>query len=89
MLRKQHIEEMDLIKIAEQAFATEAKEFPSFCEENCEDCQDCTSMLDMDFPLDSSLEESLINLTVEELVNTMLQIPQDRNNDGADDKTES
>ena len=30
MLRKQHIEEMDLIKIAEQAFATEAKEFPSF-----------------------------------------------------------
>ena len=46
-------------------------------------------MLDMDFPLDSSLEESLINLTVEELVNTMLQIPQDRNNDGADDKTES
>lgn len=66
-----------------------AKEFPSFCKENCEDCQDCTSMLDMDFPLDSSLEESLINLTVEELVNTMLQIPQDRNNDGADDKTES
>ena len=30
MLRKQHIEEMDLIKIAEQAFATEAKEFPPF-----------------------------------------------------------
>ena len=30
MLRKQHIEEMDLIKIAEQAFATEAKQFPPF-----------------------------------------------------------
>ena len=66
-----------------------AEEFPSFCKEDCQDCTDCTDILDMDFPLDSSLEESLINLTVEELVNTMLQIPQDRNNDGADDKTES
>ena len=53
----------------------EARKFKGACL-SCEDCPgDCESYLDLEFPIEASLEEPLILMTVEELVDKMVRIP--------------
>jgi len=47
----------------------EAENYPSFCPDNdCEDCEDCSSPLDKDFPIDVDLVDTLIEMSVNELI---------------------
>lgn len=47
----------------------EVENYPSFCPgEDCTDCDDCTSPLDKDFPIDVDLIDTLIEMSVNELI---------------------
>ena len=62
----------------------EAYQYPSYCEEDCEDCQDCESPLDKEFPIDSELVDTLISLAVQELIIMFSQAKEDTLNNSRD-----
>lgn len=55
--------------------------FPSACIDYGVECKECQDIMDMNFPLDSSKEEALLEMTNLELINAMKQIPQDLDSD--------
>lgn len=59
--------------------------YPSECNENI---YDCVSPLDMDFPIDADLVETLIEMTVNELVVMFSQTNEDLTNDTKDSTAE-
>lgn len=62
----------------------EAYEYPSACKDKCEECQDCTSILEKEFPIDGDLVDTLIELTLQELVGLFSQSQADQTNNAAD-----
>lgn len=60
-----------------------AKKFPSICGD-CPECE-CQDIMDMEYPIDGDLVKPLIQLSSDELINLMKQIPEDRNNNATDD----
>lgn len=65
----------------------EAYNFLNFCEEDCKDCKNCDSVLEKEFPIDSSMEEALITMSSEELVDKGRV--SDKLNDGVDEQVQS
>lgn len=61
----------------------EVLDYPGLCSD-CEDCN-CDSFFEQEFPIDSDLEDALIQMSSEELVNMFLNIPADNNNNSSDD----
>ena len=58
--------------------------FISTCEENCIDCEDCVSHLDMEFKIQDSLIEPILQITKQELVKEFSQMREDLTNDNKD-----
>lgn len=61
----------------------EVEKFISFCNIDCEECQDCISYLDKEFPLEDSLLQAAIEMTIREL-DIFFKVPEDRSNNTAD-----
>jgi hypothetical protein len=61
----------------------EAAKYPSYCKDKDED--KCSSLLDIEFPIDSELIEALIEMSVQELVVVFRQMQQDATNNSNDD----
>lgn len=61
--------------------------YPSICPD-CEDCEDCTSILDQHFPIDGDLEETLIEMAIQELVEMFSKMQEDQTNNTADSARE-
>lgn len=62
----------------------EAENFPSYCQDGfCPDCQ-CMSMQEKDFYIDSELIDTMIEITVQELVEVFSQMREDITNDTRD-----
>ena len=61
-----------------------AKQFENFCKENCIDCTDCIDYQEEEFPIDNDMIDTLIELTVQELVILFGQSVQDETNDSSD-----
>lgn len=61
-----------------------AKQFENFCKENCVDCTDCIDYQEEEFPIDNDMIDTLIELTVQELVILFRQSVQDETNDSSD-----
>jgi len=73
-----------------------ALQYPSYCCEKGDDCEDtspckesCWSPLDLEFPIELSLVDVLIDLAVKELIFTFNQGIEDLTNDSKDNITES
>lgn len=65
----------------------EVEEFPSYCDEDCtEDCVGCDSPLDSDFPIDNDQIDTLIEMSIGELVIMFSQSEEDKLNNASDDK---
>lgn len=54
------------------------------CSENCVDCEDCISYLDMEFKIQDSLVEPMLQITNQELVKEFSQMREDLTNDNKD-----
>lgn len=61
--------------------------FPSLCPD-CPTCN-CTSPLDMEFPIDNDLIDTLIDMCVPELVQQFSQMVEDKTNNSADSPAEN
>lgn len=59
-----------------------AKNFPTLCE--CIDCDDCISPLDMEFPIDNDMIDTLVDMCKEELVGQFSQMIEDLTNNASD-----
>lgn len=66
----------------------EVDKFPSMCKENCKDCEDCTSMFDKEFPIDNDMIDTLIELSINELVVLFGQNIEDSTNNTRDNLPE-
>lgn len=64
----------------------EVKKFESYCED-CKDCVDCTDYDEEVFPLDNDMVDTLIELSIQELVVMFGGIPEDTRNDNKDERT--
>lgn len=62
----------------------EAADFPSICGNDCKDCE-CESMLDKIFPIDGDLVDTLIEMSVLELIEMFSKGKEDKNNNTSDD----
>lgn len=62
----------------------EADKFKSLCDENCTNCTDCENFLDKDFPIDTDLVDTLIQMSVEELIVFFSQNREDLTNNSID-----
>ena len=62
----------------------EARQYPSLCEEGCQDCLDCTPIYDQKFEIDGDLIEPLISICVQELIGIFSQRSEDMLNDSRD-----
>ena len=64
----------------------EVSNYPSFCEEDCttEDCKDCTSPIDKEFPIDNDMVDTLIEMSVNELLVLFSQGKEDISNNTRD-----
>lgn len=61
----------------------EASKFQSYCE--CkEGCTDCIDYQELDFPLDTNLLDQLIELSLQELLEIFMQVPEDVTNNSRD-----
>lgn len=65
----------------------EADKYPSLCDKDCKDCN-CNSPLDNEFPIDSSMVDTLIELTVQELIVLFSKGIEDLTNDTKDSPIE-
>lgn len=61
----------------------EVDEYPSLCDKDCKDCK-CTSPLESDFPIDSSMIDTLVELAVQELIAVFSQSKEDLTNNTKD-----
>lgn len=61
-----------------------AKQFETYCEEQCTDCSDCIDYQQEEFPIDNDMIDALIELTIQELVILFSQAKQDINNNSAE-----
>lgn len=67
----------------------EVTDFPSYCKDaDCKDCNDCESPMDKDFPLDNDMVDTLVELSVNELIVLFNQNIEDISNDTKDNITE-
>ena len=69
--------------IAEDPLAIES--FINYCDETCVDCEDCESVLDKEFAIDNNLVDTLIEMSIQELVILFSQSKEDMRNDTRDD----
>jgi hypothetical protein len=65
----------------------EAIKYPSYCND-CQNCSECISYADVDFPIDGDMIDTLIELTVAEVVSAMRGQIQDTRNNGQDPNQE-
>jgi hypothetical protein len=69
----------------------EAMEFGSYCEE-CNECGDkidnCLSYMDLDFPLQQSVSDTIVTICINELVAIFLQSQEDVTNNSRDSRVE-
>ena len=68
--------------LAENPF--DAENFPSYCEKDCTDCVNCDSPLEMEFPIDNDMADTLVELAIKELVILFSGRNADTNNDNKD-----
>lgn len=61
-----------------------AEEFKGFCDTDCEDCTTCTDPMLDDFPMDTDLIETLIELSTNELLGMFGQGLEDLSNNAKD-----
>lgn len=66
-----------------------ANSFPSYCPGECTDCNDCTSPLDMEFPIDNDMIDTLIDMCKEELIAQFSQMTGDLTNNTSDNIPEN
>lgn len=66
----------------------EVYNFPSFCED-CVDCQDCISPLDMEFPIDNDMVDTLVDMCKIELLEQFSQMTEDLTNNTSDNLPEN
>lgn len=62
----------------------EVRSFLEYCNTECADCHSCTDILDEEFPIEGSLIEPLIELSLEELVVMFSQAKEDLLNNSTD-----
>lgn len=62
----------------------EVKKYKSYCEE-CEECQNCVDYQEEEFPIDNDLVDSMVELSINELVLLFGQSNQDIRNNTNDD----
>lgn len=68
----------------------EVEEFPGICDEGCgEECVDCSSPLDKDLPISKDMVETLIEMTVNELISIFSQGQEDLTNNATDSLKET
>jgi hypothetical protein len=66
----------------------EAEEFPSICDVDCTDnCPGCESPLDQEFPIDNDQIDTLIEMSVGELILMFSQSNEDVDNNTRDDQS--
>lgn len=65
----------------------EVKKYKSYCEE-CKECENCVDYQEEDFPIDNDLVDSMVELTLNELVILFGQSIQDNRNNTSDDVTQ-
>lgn len=58
----------------------QATKYPSKCDD-CVDCVDCTSPLDMDFPIDGDMVDTMIEMAREEILGDFARAVEDKTND--------
>ena len=61
----------------------EAEQFKGYCDEDCTDC-DCIDYLGYEFPIDTDLVDTLIEMAVKEVVILFSQSPEDLSNNTRD-----
>lgn len=66
----------------------EAEKFPSFCNEDCKDCEDCRSMFEIEFPMDSDMIETFVEMAAVELIDRFNQNIEDSTNNSKDNLPE-
>ena len=67
----------------------EAEKFPSYCNEDCQDCFDCESMLEKEFPIDNDMIDTLIDMSKIELIEQFSQMTGDLTNNSSDNIPEN
>jgi hypothetical protein len=60
--------------------------FPSLCP--CEDCDDCIDIMDMEFPIDGDLIDTLVELTKQSLIEDFKVAIEDQSNNNKDSSQE-
>ena len=65
----------------------EAINYPSYCED-CEECIECRAYDDIEFPIDGDLIDTVIELSLNELLNVFSRNLEDKTNDSADSNAE-
>lgn len=67
----------------------EVKEYKNYCnDKDCIDCDKCFFAEDLDFNLDENLIDSVIQLTVEEILNIFVKVKEDQVNNSKDSLTQ-
>lgn len=67
----------------------EVESFPSYCSESSVEESDCHSVLDTEFPIEADMIDTLIELSIQELVEIFSQMPEDRSNNSSDSPIEN
>lgn len=64
-----------------------AKEFEGYCKSDCKDCEkDCIDYTEVEFPIDADMIDTLIELSIKELVEIFSKGVQDTNNNSSEDR---
>lgn len=62
----------------------EVENFKGYCDESCTDCVDCGDYMENEFPLDSDMIDTLVELVVQELIILFSQNLEDLSNNTRD-----
>lgn len=62
----------------------EAQKFPSYCGDECTDCDECKSNLELEFPIEDNMLDTLIEMCINELVVLFSQSKEDIKQDDKD-----
>jgi hypothetical protein len=65
----------------------EVQNYPSYCDD-CTDCNNCESPLDMEFPIDNDMVDTLVEISINELVIMFSQSIEDVSNNSRDTQNE-
>lgn len=64
-----------------------AKEFEGYCKSDCKDCgKDCIDYTEVEFPIDADMIDTLIELSIKELIEIFSKGVQDTNNNSSEDR---